>query len=411
MKSLNKVWAVLLITCLLVCSGGSSFITQAANADNLETEEKKQELTDVRKAPKVNGTWKKKGKSYTFQKTDGTYAKNEWLKIKKDIYYFNQDGCRKTGWFTYHNKRYYFNAKGQMHTGWLKKGGKKGSRYYFKESGAMVSAEWIKKGKRTYYLKSDGKMAKGWLTLGTKKYYFESDGTCVKGAYFIKGKGYYFNKEGIYIPSKKVKGRGIDPKKKMIALTFDDGPGPYTNRLLNCLKKNNAVATFFVVGNRVSSHKSTVKKAYKMGCEIGNHSWDHPQLTRLSASGVSSQIKRTDSAVKAVTGKKPTLLRPPYGAYNSMVAGAAQKPIIMWDVDTLDWKTKNAQSTINSTMHSSKDGSIVLMHDIHYPTVAAAEKIIPRLIKKGYQLVTVSELAKYKKTKLRNGKAYSSIEG
>ena len=146
-----------------------------------------------------------------------------------------------------------------------------------------------------------------------------------------------------------------------------------------------------------------------MGCEIGNHSWNHPQLTQLDGAALAAQIGNTNRMIKSACGHVPSLLRPPYGAYNSTVGAAAGMPLILWDVDTLDWKTRNVQSTVTSVMTDAKDGSIVLMHDIHLPTVEAVERIIPMLKQKGYQLVTVSELAKYKKEKLADGAAYRAI--
>lgn len=409
MKQLKKVWAAFLLLLLIFAVTPKLQVLAVSTDDTEAIQEQVVPANAGTQAPKAKGTWKKKGKHYTFKKSDGTYAKQEWLKIKKEVYYFTAEGYRKTGWLTYLGKKYYFKPDGKMLTGWLKQKSKKAARYYLKKDGAMAANAWLKKGSKCYYFKSDGKMAKGWMTLNRKKYYFDSDGVRVSGTYFVKGKGYYFRKNGVYDSTKKVKGRGIDPKKPMIALTFDDGPGPYTNRLLNCLKKNNSVATFFVVGSSVNRYKSVVKRTNKLGCEIGNHSWDHPQLNRISSGAISAQLKNTDNAVLTLTGKRPTLLRPPYGAYNSTVAQTAGKPLILWDVDTLDWKTKNSQSTINSVMGSSMDGSIVLMHDIHLPTVVATETMIPRLIKKGYQLVTVSELAKYKKVKLQKGRVYTAI--
>ena len=201
----------------------------------------------------------------------------------------------------------------------------------------------------------------------------------------------------------------INPKKKMIALTFDDGPGPYTKAIVKCLKKYGMHATFFVVGNRVDSYKSALKAAAQAGCEIGNHSWNHANLATLSASDIRSQISKTNKAVKAVTGKKPVLVRPPYGSVSSRVKKNVKMPMINWSVDTLDWKTRSKKATVSSVMKNAKDGQIVLMHDIHSPTKSAALSIIPKLVKKGYQLVTVSELARYKGKSLKKGKVYNSI--
>ena len=201
----------------------------------------------------------------------------------------------------------------------------------------------------------------------------------------------------------------VDPDKKMVALTFDDGPGKYTQEIVDCLKKNDARATFFVLGCNVNSYKSAVKNANKIGCEIANHSYDHTILTRLSAEQVKKQMKDTDAKIKKITGSKTTLMRCPGGGVNKTVQVAVGKPIILWSIDTLDWKTRNTDKTISAVMNNVKDGDIVLMHDIHEPTKRAALYLIPQLKKKGYQLVTVSELAKYRGYKLKKGTIYHSL--
>lgn len=212
-----------------------------------------------------------------------------------------------------------------------------------------------------------------------------------------------------YSKACKVLASTIDPSKKMVAITFDDGPGPYTKKIVNCLKKNNSTATFFVVGQNVSSYKSSVKAAYKIGCEIGNHSWNHANLAKLSSSQIKSQMSKTDKQVKKAIGKKTTLMRTPYGSCGGAVKKSVGKPIILWSIDTLDWKTRSKSKTVSCVMNNAKDGDIILMHDIHKPTMNAALTIIPKLRKKGYQLVTVSELAKYRGYKLKKGKTYSSL--
>ena len=201
----------------------------------------------------------------------------------------------------------------------------------------------------------------------------------------------------------------IDPNKKMVALTFDDGPGRYTQEIVDCLKKNDARATFFVVGSNLNSYKSAVKNAYKIGCEIGNHSYNHANLAQLSAQGVAKQMSDTDARIKKITGSNSVIMRCPYGSTSKTVSSAVGKPIILWSVDTLDWKTRNTDKTISCVMNKVKDGDIVLMHDIHEPTKRAALYLIPQLKKKGYQLVTVSELAKYRGYKLNKGSVYHSL--
>ena len=195
----------------------------------------------------------------------------------------------------------------------------------------------------------------------------------------------------------------------MVALTFDDGPGPYTDRLLKCLKNNRAAATFFLVGTSIANYPDTIQQMAKQGCEIGNHTWDHASLSSLNGSSIQSEISSTNAQIRALTGHNATLVRPPYGAYNSNVQINAGAPLILWSIDTLDWKTRNAQNTINVVMNEVKDGSIILMHDIHSPSVDAAEVLIPKLIASGYQLVTVSELAKYRSVAMYRGGVYNAF--
>ena len=201
----------------------------------------------------------------------------------------------------------------------------------------------------------------------------------------------------------------IDPNKPMVALTFDDGPSIYTKDILDQLEKYGAHATFFVVGQRVSSYASTIRRAYSLGCEIGNHSWSHPNLASISVKTMQSELDRTDAAIEKVIGKKPTLLRPPYGSVDSDVRKYAGKPLIHWSIDTLDWSTRNSSKTISSVLNNVRDGSIVLMHDIYSATRDAAVSLIPTLISRGYQLVTVSELAAYHGTTLKNGTIYYNL--
>ena len=222
----------------------------------------------------------------------------------------------------------------------------------------------------------------------------------------------------IYVPNVQVpaymsvnwhRGGGkLDLSRPMVALTFDDGPANYTEAILSCLEKYDARATFFVQGKNASRYPETLKHAVNIGCEIGNHTWNHATLTKISAEEVKSQISSTNNKVYEITGVYPKLFRPPGGAYNGSVLENANMPAIMWSVDTLDWKTRDTNKTISSVKSSVKDGSIVLMHDIHAPTQPAAEQLIPYLLKQGYQLVTVSELLDARKGGAEAGKAYGN---
>lgn len=206
--------------------------------------------------------------------------------------------------------------------------------------------------------------------------------------------------------------RVIDPGKPMVALTFDDGPSyTYTSRIVNQLKKYDGRATFFVLGCKLGDAKvqSLVKKSFAYGNEIASHTYNHKQLSTLSAEDIKWESEATKSAIKKITGSNPLLTRPPYGAYNETVKANVDTPLILWSIDTRDWQTRNADSTVASVLQSVQDGDIVLMHDIYDATASAAERLIPELINRGYQLVTVSELATYKKAELLQGQSYSAI--
>lgn len=248
----------------------------------------------------------------------------------------------------------------------------------------------------------------------------ETDRTSYKDKAVEKGKDYYYKVRAVYQGTDglikgnrskvcKVSVDNIDPNKKMVALTFDDGPGKYTKTIVDCLKENNAKATFFVVGRSVNSNPGAVRYAYKAGCEIGSHSYNHSNLAKLSATDVKKEMSDTDKLIKKITGSKATLMRPPYGSIGDVTKKNVGKPMILWSIDTLDWKTRDTKKTIDAVMKNVKDGDIVLMHDIHEPTKDAALQIIPKLKKQGYQLVTVSELAKYRGYNLEKGVSYRTM--
>jgi peptidoglycan/xylan/chitin deacetylase (PgdA/CDA1 family) len=191
-------------------------------------------------------------------------------------------------------------------------------------------------------------------------------------------------------------GGSVDPSRPMIALTFDDGPAAPDNRILAALEAVGGRATFFMVGQNVKGHPDIIRRMVADGCELGNHSWSHPQLNKLSAGEVRSQINRTNDAIAAVAGHGATVMRCPYGATGGSVKsvlGDMGYASILWSIDTLDWKTRNASSTVSSVLDHVKDGDIILMHSLYNQTAAAVETMVPELVRRGYQLVTVSELA------------------
>jgi peptidoglycan/xylan/chitin deacetylase (PgdA/CDA1 family) len=201
-----------------------------------------------------------------------------------------------------------------------------------------------------------------------------------------------------------VKG-GVDcSKTKCVALTFDDGPdAACTEKILTILAKKGARATFFVQGYRVAAYPKIVKRAVAEGHEIGNHSWNHKDYASIKTSAVKKQVKQTNQAVKKAAGITPVLVRPPYGSVKAKVLRAVGAPVILWNVDTRDWETKNAKKILAHVRGDTKPGSIILMHDTHKADVKALPKVIDALQKKGYTLVTVSELLN---GKLRPGEVY-----
>ncbi|MEE1764734.1 MULTISPECIES: polysaccharide deacetylase family protein [unclassified Streptomyces] len=197
--------------------------------------------------------------------------------------------------------------------------------------------------------------------------------------------------------------QAVDCRKvKCVALTFDDGPVKDTQRLLGILNDRDVRATFYAVGTNVQKYPATVRAASQAGHQIGNHSWDHANLTKLSAAKVKSQLSRTDTAIKQATGTKPTTFRAPYGAHNATVRSAAGRPLVHWSVDTLDWKYKDAARLVKYVNAETRPGDIVLMHDIHRTTVDAVPGIIKALKARGFHFVTVDQL--FAPTKLPVGK-------
>lgn len=206
--------------------------------------------------------------------------------------------------------------------------------------------------------------------------------------------------KGAGIPAEPVVSHGIDPSRPMIALTFDDGPKTsVTSRILDSLQANGGRATFFMLGSNVNANAGVIKRMVDQGCEVANHTHDHKYLTKIGAEGIVSQVGSTNQKIQAVCGVSPVLMRPPGGYIDGAslnVLGSMGMPAIMWSIDTRDWQHRNAQRTIDTVLSQVKDGDIILMHDIYSTTADAAAVLIPELTARGYQLVTVSELAAYR---------------
>ena len=199
----------------------------------------------------------------------------------------------------------------------------------------------------------------------------------------------------------------VDYNSPMIALTFDDGPIHNTSRVLDILEKYNVKATFFILGSNIKGNEKIIKRMNNLGMEIGNHTYSHKLLTKLEDNKIKSEIEQVDDLIFDITNEYPTLIRPSYGTFNKRIKKIMDRPIIIWNVDTLDWKNHNSKGIANKVLKKTSDGDIVLMHDIYRATANSLELIIPKLLEDGYQLVTVSELLHYKGINIEKGKVYS----
>lgn len=200
--------------------------------------------------------------------------------------------------------------------------------------------------------------------------------------------------------------RKIDKSKKMIALTFDDGPNYNTSKVIDVLNKYDIKATFFVLGSRAINNKDILKKMADSGMEIGNHTYNHLLLTKYDENKIRSEIEDTSEVIYSATKKRPKLLRPSYGSVNNKIKKVANMPIIIWDIDTLDWKYHNSKRITSRVVNKVRDGDIILMHDIYSASLNALSNIIPILQDNGYEFVTIDELFYYKEISLENGKVY-----
>lgn len=223
--------------------------------------------------------------------------------------------------------------------------------------------------------------------------------TNLKGWAFVttdKLSGYVLTNGLVTPPVEKEKPVKVNPKPatdKKIALTFDDGPHPkVTRQILETLEKYEAKATFFVVGQEVKEHPEILKAVYKAGHEIGNHTFNHEKLTTLSPEEIKQQIQSTDTLIKSTIGQRATVFRPPYGSYDETITDQLNVPNVLWTIDTLDWKHRDPEKTVLAVKEHAKNGSIILMHDIHQATADALDEVLETLQKQGYEFVTVSEL-------------------
>lgn len=227
----------------------------------------------------------------------------------------------------------------------------------------------------------------------------------------IGNEHFYLNREQLFIPAQEAliqiprttltsfdeipqvsSSNKPDPNKPMIALTFDDGPNSrYTPQILDILAKSHVVATFFVIGQQISAHEDVIRKMIEGGNQIGIHTFTHRNLTKLKDSTIQEEISKTKNLLLDL-GYTSTIVRPPYGAYNSHIVSLIKEPLVLWTIDTRDWESLNTERIVKSVKEKVKNGDIILFHDMYPTTVKAVEILVPYLIKEGYQLVSVDDM-------------------
>lgn len=178
-----------------------------------------------------------------------------------------------------------------------------------------------------------------------------------------------------------------------VALTFDDGPHPvYTPQLLDGLNERGVHATFFVVGKNILGNEALLKRMETEGHLIGNHTYSHVKLSELDIVRACAEVEKTNALICEVTGKEPEFIRPPFGEWKKAMECRFEMIPVLWDVDPLDWTTKNTALVVERVLKDTKPGDIILLHDYYQSSVDAALEIVDALTERGYKFVTVDEL-------------------
>ena len=353
---MRKKIGILLVAFALVCIG---ITLTTANRDRISESKKAEENSENK---------------------DGLQLEDD------DSLCFYENGEKFTGGYkVIKNKQYYFGQDGKAVRDALQAVEIDGQEYYFYfgSNGEAKVNEWVTVNEAEYYLGEDGKAVTGVKKLDDNYCKFAQDGKLI---------------------------RKIDTSKKLVAITYDDGPSIYTPVILDVLEKYDAVATFFVVGNRVPDYAEYTKRAHDMGCEIANHTYDHKILTGVSADEIVNQINKTNDIIEQTVGEKSIIMRPPGGGVNDKVAQNVNMPMIIWSVDPEDWRDRNQERIVNYVLDRVKDGDIILMHDMFGPSVDAALTIVDELQNRGYCFVTVEQLMAMRGVEPAAGRRYNSVQ-
>ena len=333
------------------------------------------------------------GKWYYFN--PGGSMVTGWREIDGEWYYFAESGAMQSGWLSYNGYWYYLRESGKMCTGWEKIDGE---WYHLAENGRMESG-WITENGTTYYLRESGKMHTGWLTVGSDQYYFAENGAMQTGYVYDDGEWFLMNSNGKRNMSKKI-----------LYLTFDDGPGKYTEKLLGTLKKYGVRATFFVTG-QYSKYLPLIEDEAKDGHAVAVHTYSHEfKDVYASTTAYWKDFEKIESVIVKYTGKRSNLVRFPGGSSNRVSArycsgimstltkqmGQKGYYYFDWNVDSNDAGGTTTASGILSNLKSrvKKEGaSVILCHDVKSYTVEAMDSFIPWALKEGYIFLPLSEKA------------------
>lgn len=199
-------------------------------------------------------------------------------------------------------------------------------------------------------------------------------------------------KGAVLVSGEAVREEGVCEPGPRIALTFDDGPGPYTERLLDGLKERGVKASFFLIGRSVKEYPEAVKRMEEEGHLIGNHTYSHVKLKGLSPEETRREIQKTDEAVYEITGKHVAYLRPPFGQWEEDLELTYPVLPVMWTVDPLDWTTENVEEIVDRVVTQAGENDMILLHDCYDSSVEAALRIVDRLLAEGFDFVRVDEL-------------------
>ncbi len=276
----------------------------------------------------------------------------------------------------------------------------------------LMKVRWVinsnAKGYQLQYVQGDGSDFSSAKTVNIKdkaKPYYSVNKLKEKKQYSVRVRTYISYKDktvygawsktaSVKIQEKVNMASNVDTKKPMVALTFDDGPGynHSSDKILDVLEKYNARATFFMVGRNAKDHPDNLKRKVALGCELANHTWNH---NNYGKSVTAKDIKKCSKAIYEACGQYPTAFRSPGGITTSVIRAECKKenmPLYYWSLDTQDWKSRDADKVYNAVIKNVRDGDIILMHEIYDSTAEAVEKMVPKLLKEGYQLVTCEEL-------------------